>query len=144
WAMMPAFRWFGDSEWAARFPSALAATVTVCVTYLLGRHLFGPSAAAWSALILATNLMFVVAARAATPDSLLICFTTLALATFAWAAIRPAANEATNAKSPPQDTSQPLGRWDGLHWPSWTAWLTVYGLMGVAILAKGPIGLVLP
>ena len=73
---------FGVSEFAVRFWSAALALVTVAATYALGRRLFRSSVDFWAAIVLATTLMFNVAARAATPDSLLICCCTLALVAY--------------------------------------------------------------
>jgi len=79
WLIMSAYGMFGVGEFAARFWSAVLAVCTVLMTYQIGRRLFNPQVALWAGLILATSLMFAVAGRAATPDSVLIFFVTLAL-----------------------------------------------------------------
>ena len=79
WCIMTSYLSLGVNEFAARLPSALFAIGSVICTYSLGRRLFGPQAGVWAAIALGTSLMFVVAGRAATPDSLLIFCTTLAL-----------------------------------------------------------------
>src|SRR5207244_9521734 len=71
WCIMASYLVLGVSEFAARLPSALCAIGSVICTYRMGRRLFGPQAGVWSAIALATSLMFVIAGRAATPDSLL-------------------------------------------------------------------------
>ena len=138
WCMMSAYEVFGVSEFAVRFWSAALALVTVAATYALGRRLFDPQAGFWAAIVLATTLMFNVAARAATPDSLLICCCTLALVAYAHC-VR------ARAWLP----SLPGGAPEGIEvhefvplrfWPA----VVVYGAMGLGVLAKGPIGLVLP
>ena len=65
---------------AARYASDAVASA-LCV-WFIGRRLFSPAAGVWAAVALATSLMFGVAGRAATPDSLLILCTTLALAIY--------------------------------------------------------------
>ena len=56
---MKAGAWFaallaaGESEFAARFPSLLAATLTIPVLLLWGRLLARPGAAQWAAFLLA-------------------------------------------------------------------------------------------
>src|SRR5688572_7883158 len=79
WCLMAAYSAFGDNEFAARLPSALCAIGTVICTYLMGRRLFGPQAGVWAGIAIGTSLMFGMAGRAATPDSLLIFCTTLAM-----------------------------------------------------------------
>lgn len=119
WLIMSSYAVFGVNEFAARFPSALLGVLTVLATYHLGKRLFHPQVGLWSALLLTSSLMFNVASRAATPDSSLICFNTLALLVFAYVSF-------------PQI-------------PAKRSWIVLmYGLMGVAVLAKGPVGVVLP
>lgn len=138
WAIMASYLSLGVNELAARLPSALAAIGTTFCVYLMGRRLFGPRAGVWAGIILATSLMFVVAGRAATPDSLLIFCTTLALTIFVCSTFRP-----RFATTPDDVPPEPLQR--GEHFPqSWPAVLAMYAVMGLAVLAKGPVGLVLP
>ena len=63
-------------------PLGIFAVASVLVTYRLGCLMFSPAAGFWAALILATNVSFAVIARAATPDSLLVFFSTLAVYAF--------------------------------------------------------------
>ena len=124
WCMMAAYSLGGVNEFTARLPSALCAMGSALATYAIGRRLFNPTVGLWSAVILSTSLMFGVAGRAATPDSLLIFCVTLTMMVYVLFAF------------PSKDGSyfpQPL----------WQAAL-LYGAMGLAVLAKGPVGLVLP
>src|SRR5213593_3050047 len=41
WLQRPSYALFGVNEWAARLPSALAAVLTVLLTYELARRMFG-------------------------------------------------------------------------------------------------------
>jgi 4-amino-4-deoxy-L-arabinose transferase-like glycosyltransferase len=139
WLMMGSYSLFGVNEFAARFPSAVLGVGTVLLTYHLGRLLFRPSVGLWAGLIMATNVMFGIDARAATPDSALIFFTTLALLAFVgnmtgwregnflndWRSIRSGDFQAAFPRS-------------------WKAAAAVYAPMGFAVLAKGPVGLLLP
>ena len=53
WAISAASLPFGDvNEFTARVPSALGGVITVLLTYLLARRLYGQKIAVWSALIL--------------------------------------------------------------------------------------------
>ena len=52
--------------------------------HFIGQHLFHRRVGLWAALILASSLMFGVASRAATPDAVLVFFSTAALAVYVW------------------------------------------------------------
>lgn len=114
WLQIFAYRGFGVGEFAARLPSALAAIVTVLLAYELGRRMFNASAALLSGVVLATAIMFCAAAHFANPDALLTACTLLTFLVF-WRGID--------------------GRFNHF---------TLGACMGVAVLAKGPVGLLLP
>ncbi|GAB6185582.1 ArnT family glycosyltransferase [Thermopirellula anaerolimosa] len=139
WFMMSAYAVFGVNEFAARFWSALLAVGTVALTFDLGRRWVSPRAGLWAGIMLASCMMFPVAARAATPDSVLIFFTTAALWCYA-AAILPSGPSAKQADSADRTTGDPRA-W----FPTQSLAVGgIYGLMGLAVLAKGPIGFLLP
>src|SRR5688500_10820068 len=89
WCIMVSYAVLGIGEFSARLPSALFAIGSVLATYVLARRLFSPQAALWSAIVLATSLMFGVAGRAATPDAALIFFATLATAVYVMGTFQP-------------------------------------------------------
>ncbi len=138
WLMMAAYRLLGTSELAARMPSALAGVACVLLTYRLGRLVFSPSVGLWAGLILASNISFALIARAATPDALLTLLSTLALYAFvaatAKARIRSGEPNERNAAWAGQTRFE----------PSWRGWMMIYAAMGLAVLTKGPVGVVLP
>ncbi|MFA6078573.1 MAG: glycosyltransferase family 39 protein [Candidatus Omnitrophota bacterium] len=74
WMVIPAYKIFGINEFAARFPSALMGLIGVIAAYFLGKLLFNKKAAILSAVILATNVEYVVLSKA--------CITDMALSTF--------------------------------------------------------------
>ncbi len=123
WLMMTSYAVFGVSEFAARFWSAVLAIGTALATYQIGKKLFDPMVGLWAGVILTTTLMFDVAGRAATPDSALIFFSTLALMIYVLTGF---------------DSQK------GYFPRSWFAVALMYAAMGVATLAKGPVGIVLP
>ena len=130
WFIMGSYALFGVHEFGARFPSALLAVGSCLLTWNIGRRLFDDRVGLWAAVILASSLMFDVAGRAATPDSVLIFFSTLAIYLF----IRGITdvNEAAAAR-------------DEIWFPrSQLIVVSMYAAMGFAVLAKGPIGMVLP
>ena len=138
WGIMAAYCVLGVSEFAARLPCALCAVGSVLCTWFIGRRLFSPRAGVWGAIALATSLMFGVAGRAATPDSLLILCTTLAIAIYVAGTFRPRFDGAAD-DTPPQLVSP------GHYFPQrWLTAIAMYAVMGLGILAKGPVGLVLP
>lgn len=136
WLQMLAYHVFGVNEFAARFWSALCGIGTALATYHIGRRLFNAEVGLWAALILSSTMIFGVLARAATPDSVLIFFGTLALLVYVVATFRP---EDQPDLSPPKRATQPDG-----YPTSRTTLALMYGLMGLGVLTKGPVGLVLP
>jgi 4-amino-4-deoxy-L-arabinose transferase-like glycosyltransferase len=116
WFQIGAYRVFGVNEFAARLPSALAALATVLLTYELGRSLSGAAAGLLAGLVLASSVLFCAAAHFANPDALLCAFTTLALL-LTWLSC-------------------------SRHGRLWFVPISV--CEGFAVLAKGPVGLVLP
>ena len=137
WCIMLAYQALGVSELAARLPSAICAFVTMLCTYAIGRRLFGGAAATWAAVALCSSMLFAMAGRVATPDSVLIACTTLAITIYVLGTFR----EADAADSDPQSALTRQRHW----FPQGT--LTVvamYAVMGLAVLAKGPAGFLLP
>src|SRR5260370_5953066 len=121
WLQIAAYEWLGVSEFSARLPSALAALAAVLLTYELGRLMFGSGAGLVAGLILANAPPCCAAAHFANPDSLLDALT---LATFFifWRGISRSAG-----------TSR-LNTW----------FVPVALCMALAVLTKGPVGLLLP
>ena len=141
WVTLASYACWGVNEFSARFGSAAAALGTVLLTYSMARRLFDHSVAAWSAIALSTSLMFNIAARAATPDSLLIFCGTLALAIYV-AAFTPEQWRGVGADQGPSSSSPPnLLHREPLHR---LQAVLMYAAMGLAVLAKGPVGVVLP
>ncbi len=132
WLMMSAYGLFGVTEFGARFWSAAFGIGTALVTYSIGRRLMDAQVGWWAAVILLTTLMFNVASHAATPDALLIFWSTLSIGVYVWGT-----HPADDSLSP---AVRPSPRW----FPRWPVAVAMYACMGVAVLAKGPVGLVLP
>ncbi len=116
WLQIGAYRLFGVNEFAARLPSALASILTVLLTYELGRRLFRAATGLLAGLVLASSALFCAAAHFANPDALLLTLTTLTCFIF----------------------------WTGFT-RGGRAWFVPAGISaGLAVLAKGPVGLALP
>jgi 4-amino-4-deoxy-L-arabinose transferase-like glycosyltransferase len=116
WLQAGCYATFGVNEFAARLPSALAALLTILVTYELGRGMFGGSAGLLAGVALGSCPSFCASAHFANPDALLNLFTALTL----WCWWQDYAGR---------------GR----------AWYVMGSVAaGLGVLAKGPVGLVLP
>jgi 4-amino-4-deoxy-L-arabinose transferase-like glycosyltransferase len=113
WAQIILFRGAGDTEWAARAPSAFAAAGCVLLIYLLGRTLFTRRAALLASGMWLSTFRFVMYARQGLTDVPVLCFVLAAMLGFTRAALG----------------ADP--RW------VWMAWAAV----GLGVLTKGPIGL---
>lgn len=130
WLQVGGFALAGVNETGARLPSALLTVGTCLLAWRISHLLFGPAAGLWAGLALATCLWTGITGRAATPDAPLAFCTTLALWFFVHGSCAVGAD----------------GR-VGRHGPvrlSPGAALAAGAACGLAMLAKGPVGLVLP
>lgn len=137
WLIMSAYSVFGVTEFAARFANATLGFGTVLLTYVIASRLFNRQVAMLAAIILSTSMMFEVASRAATPDAPLIFCGTLALMIYVLGTFRPRATA--------DEWTAPEPRIPGRYFPA-NYWVVaaMYAVMGIGILAKGPVGLILP
>ncbi|MFN4261572.1 MAG: ArnT family glycosyltransferase [Gemmataceae bacterium] len=116
WCQVMAYQWFGVNEFAARFPSALAGLLMLLLTYEFGLQIFDAAAGLLAGLILASSMLFCALVHFANPDALFNLFLLLSMFIL-WRNGRQA------------------------HW----LWFVLGGVsMGLATLAKGPVGLMLP
>jgi 4-amino-4-deoxy-L-arabinose transferase-like glycosyltransferase len=106
------------SSLSARLPSALAALGTVALTLRLGRRLVGERAAVLGGLVLVTAELFWNEARSCQIDALLCLLEMVALTAFALFR---------------------AGAWEGRR-----AGLVFWTACSLAVLAKGPVGLLVP
>lgn len=137
WLQMSAYSILGRSETTARLPSALAACISVLSLAWLASRLAGEKTLLgphgfWSGAVLATCTLFVMAGRAATPDACLIACSTLGIAALVGGLLVEPRSRSKLASS---IVTRRLGwGWMGLG----------YAALGMALLAKGPVGLILP
>ena len=118
WLTMGSFRVFGDNEFAARAPAALFATLLVLMTWIFGARVFGPRAGFLSAVVLATCVQFLVMARMVLTDMVFAFFVCGAVFSLSLA-----------SQAGPR-----RGLW----------FVAASALSGLAVLTKGPLGLLLP
>jgi 4-amino-4-deoxy-L-arabinose transferase-like glycosyltransferase len=105
----------GLGEWTVRLPSAILAALGVICCYLYMRRLFSAPAGLFAALILAANFQYLQAAGGARVDMTLTFFMEIALFEFIVIA------EGLTARR-----------------------MLLYFALAAAVLAKGPVGVVLP
>jgi 4-amino-4-deoxy-L-arabinose transferase-like glycosyltransferase len=126
WLQLAGFAVAGVSETGARLGSALLTIGTCLLTWQIGTLVFRPAVGVWAGVVMATCLWTGVTGRAATPDAPLAFFTTLAL----WLFVRGAAGLGQFRDAPVRI--------------SITTALAVGAACGLAVLTKGPVGLLLP
>ena len=141
WQMIAGFELFGVNEFGARFFSAVFGVVTAIVVFHLGRILFNIRVGLWAGLITASTIIFTISARAATVDSALTLVTAAAFLAFVIAR--------NNLPSPA--SGRGAGGEGGQNLPgpenpsaSWLPAALMYACIGIAVLAKGPVGMLLP
>jgi 4-amino-4-deoxy-L-arabinose transferase-like glycosyltransferase len=117
---------FGQNEWAARLPLALAGISGVWAAWLLGGSIGGRRVGFWSALILQTSLLYFVMARMLTTDMFLTSFNTWAIYFFwrSWQSLN-------------SELRTPNSEFFGWHLAGWVA-------IALGFLTKGPIALAIP
>ncbi len=116
WLNAAGYRVFGQNEFAARFPSALAALGGALAAGLFAGRIYGRRAGVLSGIITATSMLYFAVGRINITDMPMSFFLTLALAAFY------AGCTGGNRK--------------------W--YLLFYAAMGLGVLTKGLIGVVLP
>ena len=118
WGMITSMKAFGVTEAAARLPMAVAAIALVFAVYAFGVRHFGRHAGIAAALVLATGVEFMVTSRLVLTDTIFALFTSLSCFAF-W-------NGATN------ESRRRI----------W--WLVAMVCSGLAVVTKGPLGMLVP
>jgi 4-amino-4-deoxy-L-arabinose transferase-like glycosyltransferase len=113
WAQVASYKIFGENDFAARFPSAVAAALIAMSILAWGRRLGGERIGWWAAIIFTLSLQTFLHAKAAVADMWLVLFVTLAH-WVAWELIQRSTT-------------------------SWKWWSVFYVSLALGFLAKGPI-----
>lgn len=117
WALMICYKLFGISDFTSRIPNTLIAGGSISfMYYLVYKIKQSTKIAIWSAIILMSTLQFWYISHAVITDGFLFFFT---LGIFGYAYL-------------------------GLTQQSHTAMMKAYAFTGLAVLTKGPIGIILP
>ena len=134
WLSAAGYALFGENEFGARFFIAVFAVIGVLLVYLFGKRVRSARFGFLSAMVLATCGMWPGFARVATFDLTLSVAVTLALASFfLWAESvpRPLGSESVSDDSSQQPRSLSVA-------------VLMFFALGLAVLAKGLVGIVLP
>ncbi len=134
WAQAASYQVFGENEFAARFPSAVAAALTAVVLLAWGRRLGDERVGWWAALIFTVCWQTTMHAKAAVADMWLVLFVTLAH----WAGYELLRDRlGGGGERPTFNVQRSTSNSDAVS-PRW--WWVFYLALAAAFLAKGPIG----
>ena len=142
WAQTVSYRVFGENDFAARFPSAIAAALTAVVIFVWGTRIDGEKLGWWAAIIFTLSLQTFVHAKAAVADMWLVLFVTLAH----WAGYEliqlPTLNSDRSRAGVqrPTPNSEEINQTSNIkHQTSLSWWFTFYLALALGFLAKGPV-----
>ena len=149
WAQTVSYRVFGENDFAARFPSAIAAAFTALVIFAWGMRLGGEKLGWWAAIIFTLSLQTFVHAKAAVADMWLVLFMTTAH----WSGFELLRGRPTNSRKLPtlnSDRSRAGAQRSTLNSeePNQTSnikhqtsfwWSFFYLSLALGFLAKGPV-----
>ncbi len=123
---LSSYLWGGFTSFAVRFPPALFGTLTVLLTYFIGKNLYSSRTGFLSSLILATSFEFAYLSTRGNIDSTLTFFTTASIHCFlTWYPHK----EMEKTERNPLSGFKFFGFYIG---------------MALATLTKGPVGFILP
>jgi 4-amino-4-deoxy-L-arabinose transferase-like glycosyltransferase len=120
WLQSTCYRIFGDNDFAARFPSVIAASLTAVLLLAWGSRIGGERVGWWAAIIFTLCLQTFMHAKGAVADMWMVLFVTLAH----WAGY-----ELLRDRLGGTAADVPQRRW----------WWTFYLALAFGFLAKGPI-----
>jgi 4-amino-4-deoxy-L-arabinose transferase-like glycosyltransferase len=128
WAQVASYRIFGENDFGARFPSAIAAALTTLVILAWGRRIGTMGLGWWAAIVFTLSLQTFLHAKAAVADMWLVLF--VALAHRAGYELLQCPGPDSGQTNRPSKIKHPRFLW-------W--WLTFYLSLAIGFLAKGPI-----
>jgi 4-amino-4-deoxy-L-arabinose transferase-like glycosyltransferase len=127
WAQVASYYIFGENDFAARFPSAIAAALTAMTIFAWGRRMGEEKVGWWAAIIFTLSLQTFIHAKAAVADMWLVLFVTIAH----WAGYELIQGRTANVQhsTPDSEALNQTSIW----------WFTFYLSLALGFLAKGPI-----
>jgi 4-amino-4-deoxy-L-arabinose transferase-like glycosyltransferase len=132
WAQVASYRLFDENDFAARFPSAIAASLTSLVIFAWGSRIVAPIVGFRAAVIFTLSLQTFIHAKAAVADMWLVLFMTIAFwAGFEWLGTGKTLNaQRSTSNAQLAGDAGSIGLW----------WSVFYVALAFAFLSKGPIG----
>jgi 4-amino-4-deoxy-L-arabinose transferase-like glycosyltransferase len=134
WAQVASYHIFGQNDFAARFPSAVAAAFTAIFVLLWGRRIGGEKLGWWAAIIFTLSLQTFVHAKAAVADMWLVLFVTLAN----WGGYELIQRRTLDAQRSTLN-SKKLNQTSNIKHQTSIWWVIFYLALALGFLAKGPI-----
>jgi 4-amino-4-deoxy-L-arabinose transferase-like glycosyltransferase len=124
WAQVASYGIFGENDFAARFPSGIAAALVAISVLAWGTKIGGDRVGWWAAIIFTLSLQTFIHAKAAVADMWLVFFVTTAH----WAGweLLSGKRQTSNAEDPMPNSEA-------------TWWFVFYLSLALGFLAKGPI-----
>jgi len=133
WFQVASYRVFGENDFAARFPTAVAAALVALVLFSWGKRVRDEKVGWWAAIIFTLSLQTFIHGKAAVADMWLVLFVTLAHWA-AWELFKANTEHRTSLRA--VGSTKPEANIECR-----TAfWWTFYISLAFAFLAKGPIG----
>jgi 4-amino-4-deoxy-L-arabinose transferase-like glycosyltransferase len=146
WAQVASYKVFGENDFAARFPSVVAAALIALSIFSWGSRLrIAPAAQArmgesgigwWAAIIFTLSLQVFAHGKAAVADMWLVLFVTMAH----WAGYELSENKKT--PNPPSQGDGVTGAQRPTPNAQWIWWTIFYSSLALGFLAKGPIAFI--
>ncbi|MEO5722535.1 MAG: glycosyltransferase family 39 protein [Chthoniobacterales bacterium] len=134
WCQTVSYRVVGENDFAARLPSALAASLTALLLFAWGRRVGSERMAWWAALMFTLCLQTFMHARAAVADMWLVFFMTAAH----WAGYELLRDRLKAERRTPDAERRTPNKEDATIGRRW--WWIFYFSLALGFLAKGPIG----
>src|SRR5204863_4018537 len=125
WTQIASYRVFGENDFAARFPSAVAAALTAVLLFAWGRRVGAERTGWWAAIIFTLCLQSFVHGKAAVADMWLVFFVTAAH----WAGYELLADSLNPERVRAAGADRLLKYWR----------VVFYVALGFGFLAKGPL-----
>src|SRR6266513_2142003 len=122
WFQVASYRVFGENDFAARFPTAIAAALVAVILLAWGQQLGHEKVGWWAAIIFSLSLQTFIHGKAAVADMWLVLFVTVAH----WAGWELLQDNTEHRTSNIEHRT--------------VFWWTFYISLAFAFLAKGPIG----
>src|SRR2546426_1708906 len=132
WAQVASYRIFGENDFAARFPSAVAAALVALSIFGWGRRIGGERVGWWAAIIFTLSLETFIHAKAAVADMWLVLFVTTAH----WSGYELLRDWFGAGSNTVSARPAPLS---GAPYRHVVWWLAFWVSLALGFLAKGPI-----